>query len=89
VKEPRFIVSSVTGVTINPASPQARGGRVRSFPTSFYVLDRGYCHRTVASFNAEVNRKGKQGFWTDDERRVAAHAKAAELNAWDAEEAAA
>jgi hypothetical protein len=78
---PRFIVSSVTGCAIRPQA--ARAGSSRPLPTSYYVLDRAFCHRTVAAFDApEI---GGYTFGGNDGRSRLAEAKAAELNAWDAE----
>jgi hypothetical protein len=75
--EPRFIVSSVTGVTINPGS----GSLASSHPlgTDYYVLDRAYCHREVARFaSAKYRNQGAPA------RKRMAERRAAELNAWDA-----
>jgi hypothetical protein len=78
---PRFVVSSVTGVTINPATTRGKSS------TDYYVLDRAYCHREVGRFASETYRnqgaaaRRNQGAAA---RRGMAEAKAAELNAWDA-----
>jgi hypothetical protein len=53
----RFVVSSVTGHTINPASTNATGGRQPlGPPTSYFIHDRAFNYRVVASYVPQYGR---------------------------------
>jgi hypothetical protein len=66
----RYKVTSLTGYPINPNSPNlARYGKKR---TEWYVLDKAYCHRIVASFkgqNSEARARQLCHELNADERR--------------------
>jgi hypothetical protein len=68
---PRFIVVSTTGHIIDVARPRS-GATNHAPPTSYSVLDRGYCHREV--YRA-TSRAG------DESRKRQAEARCAALNA--------
>jgi hypothetical protein len=79
----RFVVRSTQGSHINQASGSNSGGGSRPLPHSYYVLDSAYTFRVVASFEAHT-RGDRFRQPSDQERREAAEAAAAELNAWAA-----
>jgi len=62
----RFGVTSVTGFPIHPRQHAQWGGRTKAL-TTWYVLDRAYCHQVV----------GVHGTQTDAIRQQR------ELNRWD------
>lgn len=71
MSSPRYIVSSVTGYD------EAEGGHTARPRTDYYVLDRGYCHRVVASFPSRGH------FHRADHRKRKAQTLAKQLNAGD------
>jgi hypothetical protein len=77
----RFVVRSTKGVRINPAAGHSAGGGQRPLPHSYYVLDSAICFNLVASFEAHTHGNRFQQR-NDKDRREAAEAAAAELNAW-------
>jgi hypothetical protein len=79
----RFVVRSTKGVRINPAAASSGGGGQRPLPYSYYVLDSAMCFNLVAAFEAHThgNRFRQR---SDADRKEAAEAAAAELNAWAA-----
>ena len=74
----------MTGAIIDP-SGLASGDSRSKMPTSYYVHDRAYCGRVVASFEAPHRPAGRVavGSTYDERRRLLAVAAAAELNARD------
>jgi hypothetical protein len=52
--QPRYVVAAVTGYTITPGYHESNS---RVEMTSYSVLDRAYCHREVAIFNAKSGRR--------------------------------
>lgn len=81
----RFVVVSVTGHSINARVGGHSGGGGSKVRTSFAVLDRGVCSRTVAEFNAG---RGRGGSMSQEKREALAHAFADRLEAECAEDAA-
>jgi hypothetical protein len=79
----RFVVRSTKGVRINPAAGHSAGGGQRSLPHSYYVLDSAMCFKLIAAFEAHThgNRFRQR---SDEDRKEAAEAAAAELNEWAA-----
>lgn len=52
--EPRYIIATVTGYTINPGVHE---NNARIEMTSYTVLDRAHNHRIVAAFNATTRNR--------------------------------
>ena len=82
--EPRFVVGSVTGAFIDPGATSTSKGTHRPLPTSYYVHDRAYCGRVVATFEAPRDNRAP-GSLSGSTRLRLAQARCDELNAWDAE----
>src|SRR5438874_6144931 len=76
-EEPRYVVRSVMGYAIDPSVTGRTGGNLAP-PTSYYVLDRVYAWRVVASFDSPAKGGDRRG---SSSRRQRAEARAAELNA--------
>lgn len=79
MNEPRFVVTTVTGWAITE-SHQRGGGNLKP-PTIAYVLDSAYCFRVVGKFTSHGGNA-----WRKQSALAKAERKAAELNAWDAEQ---
>ncbi len=86
----RYYVHEATGFEVVPGVTRGSGRAVPDLlPTAFYVLDRAYCHRPVASFPNDASAWCKPGLKRYDEARESAIALVARLNASDAMEASA
>jgi len=74
----RFVVTSVTGYTIDPAtaSERTKSPHRHGVPVSYYVLDRFDSYRVVGDFTAT------DGHRTNAWRRASAYWLADQLNAW-------
>jgi hypothetical protein len=76
---PRFVVADVEGLLSQSWGQKKSGGPEH---LSAHVLDRAFCHRSVATFRSEHTKPnslaGKVAL-----ARALAHAKCAELNATD------
>jgi hypothetical protein len=78
--EQRFVVRSVAGARIDPASAAFGSYGSRPIRRSYYVMDRLDAWRVIASFEGDnPNRKRGQ---TDADREAQAEERAAALNAW-------
>lgn len=80
LREPRFVVSSVTGADITPERGTTTGNH--HMPTSYYVRDTWHCFHTVAAFDAADKQYMGRG---DARRKRLAEECCAELNRGHAE----
>jgi hypothetical protein len=78
----RFVVRSTTGYKIKPSTGLYTTGS-KEAPTSYYVLDRGYCYRVIYAVDGQ-NHGNRFKKITDADRQAMAEAKADKLNAWAA-----
>jgi hypothetical protein len=76
----RFVVRTVTGYTINPASSSAAGGGRHRPTSSFSVLDSAYCYRIIREFNT-----GSDSWGGEKANARRARELCNRLNAWDRE----